>query len=311
MPNPATEQTLDGFYNAFLAEALERFPHLKGRLIIVDGPTRRVYHDVSRKQSLSEKALPRYLRRHKELKDFHGNPERSSFAHKDDDRFWKQKVVALIGVNQPGLSREEPLSEKTRRQLLYVLDHELGHLGLKQGYTTQYYPDLEEDLRAEAVADAYAHLRYYQRFGDSGAPPLYDAARRARGLCLGDKSHFTSFVIEAVDKLRRTADLTTLDAAETAKLAEELALAHKPSAETTEKIAQDFTPVREAFNRSAAAGWATLINMTFSPGTETATAHAAALWLKGYLETSAPVPLSPYERLAFSLRLKARVASLK
>jgi len=97
----------------------------------------------------------------------------------------------------------------------FVFDHEIGHAVIADG--------TGPTVLSESIADAFAVLRHFQRFGTHSH--LLDglASLRACGMAMGDVLHFTSPVVARIIALKNEIDIERLTFAETADLARALA----------------------------------------------------------------------------------------
>jgi hypothetical protein len=101
----------------------------------------------------------------------------------------------------------------------FAFDHEVGHV-LCQDALTLDYANLKE-----CIADSYAILRHYQRFGvESKALDNLHAMRAVSLILKGDVVHFTSAVLEHIIDDKTNIDFTALSPNETAQVARRYAL---------------------------------------------------------------------------------------
>jgi hypothetical protein len=119
-----------------------------------------------------------------------------------------------------------------------ALDHELGHLVVKNG-------GMETGKHlAECAADAFAALRHVQRFGPD--TDFFEAFNRTHPIVFGiSPIHYTDKVVENVSKLIQTTDISDFSLQETAELAGKVALASCLDSDTLDKITAAFRPVAE------------------------------------------------------------------
>jgi hypothetical protein len=126
-------------------------------------------------------------------------------------------------------------------QSSFYLDHELGHLVVKNGM-------LAGGHLGECAADAYAALRHVQRFGKE--TDLFQNYNRAYTIVLGfSRIHYTDHVTQKVKQLAQETDITGLSLTETAALAGDIALAHQLDLAVLDKITAAYRPVAAACER--------------------------------------------------------------
>ena len=140
----------------------------------------------------------------------------------------KPAVANLLGTDAPEDAHE-----------VFVFDHEVGHLTCKHGYG---YFNL-----SECVADAYAMIRHFQRFGMDAAYVENVADMRAVGMVFrresgfrGQGNHFSSPVADAIMRDSKTHDFTALTPFQTVQLAERYALNHAMQSELVRDTAKEF-----------------------------------------------------------------------
>ncbi len=117
---------------------------------------------------------------------------------------------------------------------VFAFDHEAGHLICQDGSGSE--PNL-----AECVADAYAVIRHFQRFGTGSSSIGKLADMRALEMVFGGEgSHFTSPVVERVIADSKTTNFSALTPQETAELARHYAISHKMDSMFIQYIVRDF-----------------------------------------------------------------------
>lgn len=110
----------------------------------------------------------------------------------------------------------------------FTIDHEVAHAAIRDA-TSNVDPNL-----AECIADAYATMRHFQRYGAHSTTIDGLADWRAARFVFAPsgnetgRRHFTSPVVEQVIARRHDIDWTKLDPQETADLARRLALMYAP-----------------------------------------------------------------------------------
>lgn len=148
-----------------------------------------------------------------------------------------KKTTALIGLrnNPPGFYTENYTGEMRAH---YVLEHEIGHRVVEQGFAGGHL--------GECAADAYATLRHIQSFGQN--TDLFENAAKAYSMVLGGSSiHYTQSVFNAVKDYAKENDVSKLTLAETSELANQIAIEHQLDADVLHKIQDAFQPAHAAF----------------------------------------------------------------
>jgi hypothetical protein len=118
---------------------------------------------------------------------------------------------------------------------VFSFDHETGHLLCKEGYGPHNFN--------ECVADAYAVLRHFQRFGmeDTSAIKNLLAMRTLEMIFGQDGSHFTAPVVAKILADAQKTDFSGLSPAATAALAHRYAAENLVDPAMTRHLIQDFT----------------------------------------------------------------------
>jgi hypothetical protein len=126
----------------------------------------------------------------------------------------RAQVMGLKELQPADITEKYPASVVDTLNV-FIFDHELGHLLLKNGMTG------DEHLN-ECAADAYATLRHIQRYGaDTQFLRYYN---RADMVIFGQSpAHCTDMVVKRVKELAESMDLSALSDAQTVRLAEEIA----------------------------------------------------------------------------------------
>jgi hypothetical protein len=283
---PAPKKSLTEIFNKFAAEAVERFPQLKGQLLVADMNERKSYghNDIDQKKTgLTPETAREYLRDHPVTADMAKNKGASSCALKDS-----KQNVSVIFINEPVSGNEaENVSKEAEQHLLFVLDHELAHCGIKDGFGRASSARDYKILLGESVADAYALIRHYQRYGvDSNSQNRYitPSARADNFILWGDSTHFTSFVLDAIAKRKHEVDFDKLDTQQTAELARRFALEFMPPERVVEDLQWTFNALRAEFRKDPNAGIKALIEKALDPAADYYTFKMANLWLKPFLQ---------------------------
>lgn len=123
--------------------------------------------------------------------------------------------------------------------MINILDHELGH-HVTPGGKGERNPNM-----MESAADAYGALRHVQRFGKNTDFFEHAIAKRTLLLVHNDSPlHFTSPVMQKIEKLRHEIDIESLTPKETANLAGRLARTHHMEIGALSMVAAAFKPMR-------------------------------------------------------------------
>ena len=286
-PPKKDKKSLTEIFNHFAADAVDRFPQIKGQLLILDMNEHRAHgnKDIdTKKTGLTKETALDYLSNHPFTEQMEKDKSMSSLAMRDP-----QRNVNVIFINDSvDKSERGDVTDKTEQHLLFVLDHELAHCAIKDGFSRiAAANDPYSTLLAESVADAYALIRHYQRFGiNSAASNKYvSPAGRADGFILGgDLGHFTSFMLDEISKRKYQIDFDKLDPQQTAELARRFALEYIPPRKVLEDISWAFQPVRNEFRKNPSNGVKILIEKTLDPKSDYSTFKFGSMWLKGFLD---------------------------
>ena len=292
-PSPSTppekeKKTLSEIFNRFAADARERFPHLKGQLLVADMNERKSYgHNEidTAKTGLNPLTAREYLHDHQFTKMMEKDSRMSSLATHDP----KQNVSVIFINDAVAGAERDNVSKETEQHLLFVLDHELAHCAIKDGFTraSANTRDALSSLLAESIADAYALIRHYQRYGVEGETRnkyVSPSARADNFVLGGDSGHFTSFVLDAIAKRKHEIDFNKLDPQQTADLARRFALEYMPPRQVVEDLSFTFAAIRSEFRKSKEGGVKALIEKTLDPQGDYYTFKMGSLWLKSLLE---------------------------
>ena len=129
------------------------------------------------------------------------------------------------------------------QEVLFVLDHEIGHLVVEGGFNGG------RDFMREACADTYALLRAGQRWGDMA--PFLRANRFKRAFDIafkGRMSHYTLPATAALEKLAPTLDLPSMKPLDVAALSQRLMLENTPNGVDLAEIVIAFGSVKAAYD---------------------------------------------------------------
>jgi len=149
------------------------------------------------------------------------------------------RLVFLIEDKHPydKLRHDAPVAMETT----FVFDHEFAHASIAEaGYA------LSDKTRAESIADAYATIRHFQRYGADS--PYIDAvpANRAFDLVFRESwygtSHFTSPSVAALLAQRHKVDWNALSPEETAEFAIQTVLENELPYAQMKQLREAFKP---------------------------------------------------------------------
>jgi hypothetical protein len=140
----------------------------------------------------------------------------------------------------------------------FVFDHEIGHAICRDAFGSVY-----SNLK-ESIADAFATLRHYQRFGAQSTALDHLPAMRAVGLVFrpDDGTHFTSPVVQQIIEDRKNIDFTALTLAETTQAARRYAALYAPHPLSVENLAKKFKFFNKKLSPFATGDFAVLQQLT-------------------------------------------------
>ncbi len=211
----AQKQVFD--YAAAVAQAWRDFPDSKDKVIFLDlcKPVGQmlVYPAEGGREEMRKKVdghgfLPRLIEEYVAKQGFCCMPGTHG-----------ERYLLIYTQQQQGLD----LLGKTAtpaQELAFAFDHELGHAVIPDGASYG-----SNDYIPECIADAYAVIRHFQRFGaDSNALDALAAARAYYMIFKKERwDHFTSPVIAELLERRYEIDWNALSPQETAQLAHDFA----------------------------------------------------------------------------------------
>ncbi len=167
---------------------------------------------------------------------------------RDVARGESQKNYELAGINVDLITLNTNLIESygqftEEMDFLDNLEHEIGHMILRNGYSSEFSPNLRE-----SAAMTYAMLRHIQRFGNKTNYEDGLAARIAGYIVFGtDTAHYTSDSLERAIQISKEKDISGFSLRETAALAEDIAGYYHPDDKTLFEINAAFIPAQYAF----------------------------------------------------------------
>ncbi len=303
--------TIDELCQGFVDETEERFPALKDKLSVYNIHSLRLYSGRDMPENKKEEAL-NCINKFYRINDLEGS-EVILFEN-TDIKFIVLDMADVIKKEK--LEKElSSLSGKAKKLLLYILDHELGHLTTPEGFKDN---NLSEATIAECIADSYSLLSHYQRYGteeetaDDPANPLHRAIYMAKK---NNKthaiSHFTSFVLEEIIKRKDMIDFKNMDADKTANLAWRFAMRYAPPPAVIDYLHEIYAPIVKSFSTSPEDAFKELAKITLDPGNGYYGFRCGRILLDGYLRDEAamdgkPLNIPQDERNALRQKLKLR-----
>lgn len=241
---PAT--SLSDIICAFYEDALKRFPQLKGRLLVVDVENREVHgkNELEESTDLTHETALTFVSNCETMQKYRAGTKKSSCSQ----TFPRLDGLRVIFFRQPDIPMSGTVSRRQKMHILAVLDHELGHLALRDGLPSpQEERDPYSKIAAECIADAYALIRHYQRFGANSTytDKIEGGDNRLIRLTSGHPDHFTTFVTDEIRRRRHEIDFKALTPADTANLARRFALEFMPPAPVIKTLADTFAKIRK------------------------------------------------------------------
>jgi len=272
---------LSDIFNHFARESTRLFPQVKGSLLILDANEAKAYGREEldpKKVRASSKSLDSFIK--KRLAD----KNRQTYAD------WGNSLRLSFILYDEHIKKTErsAVPEKTEREILFILDHELAHIVIPMpklvGESQQYAYALQE-----SIADAYAMIRHYQRYGTESTHKsvMIDPWARAGALTLNeDTEHFSTLVLEEIIRRKDTIDFKALDTRQTVELARRFAVTYTPPASVVNGLFEKLQPVQKAFLKDPKSdAWLkTLARITLDPHNDPATFKICRNILTGYLE---------------------------
>lgn len=273
-------RSLSDIFNQFAKDATRLFPATKGRLLIYDANEKATYARESldlKKAGYSDTQVDRFLKKELSSKVLETY---ASVDNKLDLHF-----ILYSEPVAPADRAQVPL--ELEKDILFTLDHELGHIVIKDpvmtGENEQYMVSV-----GESIADAFAVIRHYQRYGldsDSKAS-ITDPWARVAALGLhGDNEHFTTTMLEEIIRQKNTIDYTRLTPQQTIEVARRFATEYTPASSVVNRLYRKLKPVRDAFDRNEKSdAWLkSLARITLDPHTDSYTFRMCSKMLEGYM----------------------------
>ncbi len=231
-------------FDTAVAEAYEAFPQMANSIFFVDANTRRPIHPDAETQAQLTAALDAptafgtaltqdcsQLRglRQSSCKIFYNNGQPMFF-------------VLLYLEKDMESALDGPQHLRAHQHLAF--DHEFAHALIEKanGGSTV----------CESVADSYAALRHFQRYGTkTGMIETLMQRRAALSFANNDVDHFTSPALEEVLSVRKSFDFTQLNPMQVARMAEYIGSKSAPRGAEKRALTRSFKKLSAAFNEMA------------------------------------------------------------
>jgi hypothetical protein len=208
-------------YTAAVQEAWAMFPGIKDRLIFLDVYSQKLIYPGD---PITAKDIIDYMNKSEDLKSHvAGCIEKKSheYTELENNRF----ILIYTGEDQKKILG---LESSLAKSLYFSFDHELAHAMIENA--KDYEAEKHTPQLVESIADAFAAIRHFQRFGDDAKSIEKLLLMRAYRLFAGtpeeELRHFTSPVIEQILKQKDSSDYKNLSPEETMALARRMAINH-------------------------------------------------------------------------------------
>lgn len=242
--------SLNALLSNFVREAEAAFPELRGHLVLYN-VRRGDYHatpafNAAARGFRSRSKFEHYIANHEVAKDARAQKDTiAAYAFRE-----KKPKLFLIMFNEKVQNKElHRLSAKRAQELLSTLDHELAHLVIKEAYNEEN--DRHGNYVEEHVAEAYAQLMHYKRFGtDSHYADGSGALDLARSFVFKQsdmQSHFYYPTIKQIVACRNLINFSELKPGDIADLARRFAIKNTPSNAQMQDIDDAFAATRKAY----------------------------------------------------------------
>lgn len=227
--------------------AWKLFPQLKDSVFFIDLLKHRVVYPgaESKRQALRER-LSENETLLDTVEEYRDKIKSSGFLPLGGEGFLLFYTAPIEGRGWAGLMPQERLQA-------YIFDHELAHAMIPEA-GAKGVEGVNVNM-AENIADAYAMIRHFQRFGaDATGPVRLAALRAARFIFDGEgnnnyaRDHFTSPVIDALVAHRSKVDWKSLDAKATIELAKRYAARHALHPDVLDRLREGFKGYHGYFN---------------------------------------------------------------
>ena len=241
-------------FNEIATEAYEAFPEELGKLVVLLTPSSDmpVYVSPEIADQLTESAAG-IKEAIKNLSDWMHDKGASGRATRNYNLAGTSVNLIMLDVNNtPGYYSEQYTKEM---ELIFNLDHEIGHHILKNGHSAS------ARQLAESVADVYAMLRHIQRFGKNTG---HAGAMAEQAACLlvacANTQHYTTDAVQKAVQISEEMDISNLSLHETAALADKIAVDCRLDDKILEKLSVAFLPVQKVYERQGMVDYALICN---------------------------------------------------
>lgn len=239
------QQSLVKVFHKTAVEAHEAFPQELGKLVVFLTPSSDtpvyVSPDIADQLTKSTAAIKEVV---KDLANELHNHDMAGLAQRNYNM--AGTPVDVIAANESSVGAFSS-SYTEEMQLIYNLDHEIGHHIVKNGYPSS---NVSKQL-AESAADAYATLRHIQRFGkNTEFAECCGGIGASRIVLFSDTEHYTTDTIQRVIQLSEGMDISRLSLRETAGLAKKVAAESRINYKTLRKISNAFLPVQGIYKKT-------------------------------------------------------------
>jgi hypothetical protein len=277
-------QSLKGIFNAFAEDALRRFPHLRGHLVIVNAEDVNGYlfntTDPRKTNGYDGGQLTALLRGDplfQEAARNAGIPSRVMQGVLSGENVGLLTVILSNERLDPARDTRESVSPETRKHISMVFNHELAHTAIQNAFYTGR-SSLHDVTLAESIADAYALIRHYQTYGTDDPHENAYISEKSRAISMlrdddlhAATGHFSFFTLQALRMQKDAIDFARLTPEQTAELARQFALRNTPPAAVLAHIHETFARARLGYTVSTECGKRTVADIALSPDTDTHT----------------------------------------
>ncbi|MCE9507155.1 MAG: hypothetical protein K8R48_02410 [Alphaproteobacteria bacterium] len=225
---------LTPLFNNFAKKAIQDFPKLKDKFALYSMPTDS-WHGKSANDNKTDALLDELLIEAENHTDV-------AFAYQTSGRY----LMAYVSNHKTRAmsSAKEPYE----REILAVLEHELGHLVAPAGHS-----DKHSENFGECVADTFSFIRQQQQHASIQRPLEATIWISLRDFVLHNESlHLTAPALTELLRLSQEHDLSQLTPVQSANLAYRLSLQHAYSKKQLRELEKIFEPVRRNTDPEAA-----------------------------------------------------------
>lgn len=228
------------------AEILSSFPELKGKLFFLEpNKNTNLQKEVEGLSNRIGQVLPKLLDPDTAVSYFkdvspaleHGTALAIHFYEKSEIAGHKYIAAQFVlspmsdatysiqdGKIEPNFADDKELSleEEKNNDMIksVILDHEIGHVLSRNEVMSDKFKDLDERNFSESVADAYALIMHYKRFGsDSDFAQSFIDIRFDSTSNYGNSSYDTVQVLKEIVRLNNEIDLSKVSIKEAVEIA--------------------------------------------------------------------------------------------